>query len=403
MNGRRLLALTVDHGLSPDSAAWTGFARNAARQAGADWRGLSWTGPKPTSGLTAAARSARHRLIADAAREAGARVALFAHTADDIAESEVMRAEGSTLGRLRDWSPSPAWPEGRGLMLLRPMLGAGRMEVRNWLAGQGAAWIDDPANEDPGYARSRARASLLRGDGGRPHREAPLALARQNDSSAAVRANPRPSGAGAITIDRTTDAHALAAALVCVGGGARLPRKDRLDGLRARLARGDDFAATLCGARVEALGDQVRLTREAGEFARRPPPPLPMAAGVETVWDGRWAVTVDAPGWSVVPAAGRMGALSVSDRALLKALPPAARGSIPVLIRHDATAPVLAGTAGKATSLVEERLARALDRMTHERDPGDVLHGASPSKHLFSGAQITDDRALRRDQGPRRE
>lgn len=78
-----------------------------------------------------------------------------------------MRAEGSTLGRLRDWSPSPVWTEGRGLMLLRPMLGAGRGEVRDWLAGQGADWIDDPGNEDVRYARSRARAFLLpSGEGG---------------------------------------------------------------------------------------------------------------------------------------------------------------------------------------------------------------------------------------------
>ncbi|RZJ02335.1 MAG: tRNA(Ile)-lysidine synthetase, partial [Brevundimonas sp.] len=129
-NGRRLLALTVDHGLSPASADWTAFAEGAAREAGADWRGLAWTGPKPSTGLPAAARRARHGLVADAAREAGARVILFAHTADDIAEGEVMREEGSTLGRLRDWAPSPAWPEGRGLVLLRPMLDAGRAEVR---------------------------------------------------------------------------------------------------------------------------------------------------------------------------------------------------------------------------------------------------------------------------------
>jgi tRNA(Ile)-lysidine synthase len=160
-NGRRLLALTVDHGLTPDSSAWTTFAERAARAAGADWRGLCWTGPRPATGLSAAARSARHRLIADAAREAGARVILLAHTADDIAEGEVMRAGGSTLGLLRDWSPSPVWPEGRGLMLFRPMLGAGRREVRDWLAGQGANWIDDPGNEDPRFARSRARQALI--------------------------------------------------------------------------------------------------------------------------------------------------------------------------------------------------------------------------------------------------
>ncbi|HZV85188.1 MAG TPA: ATP-binding protein, partial [Brevundimonas sp.] len=55
-NGRRMLALTVDHGLTPESAVWTVFARDAARAAGADWRGLDWSGPRPASGLQAAAR-----------------------------------------------------------------------------------------------------------------------------------------------------------------------------------------------------------------------------------------------------------------------------------------------------------------------------------------------------------
>ena len=421
-NGRRLLALTVDHGLNPDSAAWTAFAERAAREAGADWRGLYWTGPRPATGLPAAARMARHRLIAEAAREVGARVILFAHTADDIAEGEVMRAEGSTLGRLRDWSPSPAWPEGRGLMLLRPMLGAGRRGVRDRLKGQGAAWIDDPGNEDLKYGRSRARRSLYLlplGEGGTRPAQAgwedeglrrqeldppkPLTLSRKDDRFALVRSSPLPLGEGSLKVDRDTDARTLSSALVCVGGGDRLPRGDRLDAVRSRLQSGDNFTATLCGARIEARGDQVLVTREAGEFIRRPRPPLPLAPGEEAVWDGRWAITVDSPGWSVAPAAGRMAALSDADRAVLRALPPAARGAAPVLIRNDATAPVLAGTTGRAASLVEERLALALDRMTHERDLGGVLHGASPRNHLFSGADITDDRALRRTQGPRRE
>ncbi|MDQ3124553.1 MAG: PP-loop family protein, partial [Pseudomonadota bacterium] len=304
-------------------------------------------------------------------------VVLFAHTADDIAEGEVMRAEGSTLGRLRDWSPSPAWPEGRGLMLLRPMLGAGRREVRDWLAGQGADWIDDPGNEDARFARSRARQALTE--------QPTLTLSRKDDRFALVRSSPLPMGERSISVDRDTDPHTLAATLVCAGGGDRLPRGDRLDAIHARLQSGEDFTATLCGARIEASDDQVLVTREAGEFLRRPRPPLPLSPGVETVWDGRWAITVDSPGWFVAPAAGRMSGLSDADRAVLKGLPPAARGSMPVLIRNDATAPVLAGRAGTAMSLVEERLALALDRMTHERDLGGAIHGASPRNHLFSG------------------
>lgn len=191
-------------------------------------------------------------------------------------------------------------------------------------------------------------------------------------------------GEGSFLLDRSAEAAVLAAALVCAGGGERPPRGDRLTALLTRLRSGEDFTATLCGARIEAGGDQVFVTRESGELIRRPPPPLPLTPGVEAVWDGRWALTAIDPDWSVVPAAGRMAALSGPDRAALKALPPAARGGQPVLIRNGGGAPVLAQTAGRARSLVEQRLALALDRMTHERDLGVVFHGATPPNPLFS-------------------
>ncbi|MDY6925016.1 MAG: tRNA lysidine(34) synthetase TilS [Pseudomonadota bacterium] len=413
-HGRPLLALTLDHGLDPDSPRWTVFARDAAHAAGADWRGLTWLGPKPAAGLPAAARAARHRLIADAARAAGARVVLFAHTAGDVAEADWMRAEGSTLGHLRDWSPSPAWPQGRGLMLLRPMLDVGREELREWLKGQGLGWIEDPANDDPKYARSRARAFLLPmgGDGSHcdpstggaePRRmrvdgssgeaapgQPPLTLSRKDDGRAAVRSSPLPMGEGTLELGRDVDAHTLAAALVCAGGGDRPPRGDRLQRLLSRLRSGETFTAALCGARIEASPDQVLVTREAGEFARRPLAPLPLPPGEETVWDGRWALTAAGPGWTVCPAAGLMAKLSKADRVRLDGLPPAVRGGVPVLIRNDATAPVLAGDDVRTRSLVEERLALALDRMTHETQLKSRAHGATLRNPLFSDADIIE-------------
>ncbi len=303
-----------------------------------------------------------------------------------------MRAGGSTLGRLRDWSPSPAWPEGRGLMLLRPMLDAGRAGVRDWLVSRHADWIDDPANDDPKYARSRARAALrLSGEAsarraGGEAAPGPLTLTpeRKDDGGDAVSTGPLPTGEGWFQLPRGIDPRALAAALVCAGGGDRLPRGDRLTALLTRLGSGERFTATLCGARIAADGDHVLVTREPGELTRRPPPALPLDPGREVVWDGRWAVTTADSGWSVVPAAGRSAALSGADRALLKALPAAARGGQPVLIRHAGGAPVLAGTAAKARSLVEERRALALDRMTHERDLRHAIHGATSRNLLFS-------------------
>ncbi|MFN3932806.1 MAG: hypothetical protein ACK4JY_13805 [Brevundimonas sp.] len=197
-------------------------------------------------------------------------------------------------------------------------------------------------------------------------------------------------GEGTWTLDRALSAHTLAAALVCAGGGDRPPRGDRLQHLLTRLRTGETFTAALCGARIEASPDQVLVTREAGEFTRRPLPPLSLPPGEETVWDGRWALTAAAPGWRVVPAAGRMATLPKADRARLDALPRAARGGVPVLIRDGVTAPVLAGDDVKARSLVEERLALALDRMTHETHLESRAHGATLRNPLFSDADIIE-------------
>lgn len=358
--GRRLLALTVDHQLNPDSARWTRFAQAAAHDVGADWRGLDWTGDKPATGLAAAARTARHRLIAGAARKAGARVVLFAHTADDIVEADRMRDEGSTLGHLRDWSPSPAWPEGRGLMLLRPMLDARRGDIRAWLKQAGHDWIDDPANEDLRLTRSRARAELAQ-------EGTSFASTAATAPGALAEAVMHPVDA-VIRLDRSTSAATLAAALVCAGGGDRLPRGPRLARTLERLRAGEAFCTTLCGARLEADKDGVRIVREPGEFRRRPSPPLRLEPGMEAVWDGRWAVMVGEPGWSVVVSAGRQNRLPSPDRARLKAMPASARGARPVLIRNTSDAAVLAETIGAARSLVEQRLALRLGAVTHEDD-----------------------------------
>lgn len=371
--GRPLLALTVDHGLNPRSKDWTRFAGAAARAAGADWRALAWEGEKPTTGLTAAARAARHRLIAEAARVAGARIVLFAHTADDVAEADLMRAEGSTLGRVREWSPSPVWPEGRGLMLLRPLLEERRETLRAWLAGQGADWIEDPANADPRFGRSRARRALA---GTAPDGE--RGVGAMDGEGGGSHAGISATAEGTAWIARDVGARALAAAMVCVGGGATPPRGDRLARLVRRLRASEDFAATLCGARLEAHGETVVLMREAGELVRRPlappvlaPPvlaPLVLAPGVEAVWDGRFAFLARTPGWSVVPARGRLSALSAVDRSVIGALPVGTRGAFPVLIRDAEGGPVLASPQVERRGLVSERLRLALDETTHEDD-----------------------------------
>ncbi|AYG94198.1 tRNA lysidine(34) synthetase TilS [Brevundimonas naejangsanensis] len=411
--GRRLLALTVDHALHSDSAAWTRFAGAAARAAGADWRGLSWEGARGGSGVPARARAARHALLAETAREAGAGVILTGHTADDVAEGEWMRAHGANLGRLRDWSPSPAWPEGRGLMLLRPLLDERRETLREHLRARGLDWLEDPANADLRFGRGRARAALsseaLPLDAGRwgggvaaaaadqarqaptvPSREAHSQLSRARPRSFPHRGgretvfSPDLAWAGVLTISRDLSASALAATLLCAGGGATPPRGDRLAALQARLASGEDFVAVLCGARVEAAGARVLAMREPGEMRRRPPAPVALAPGRPAAWDGRFEITTDETDLRVEAAAGRLARLSDAERALLARLPAAARAAAPVLIGADGDRPVLAWGAAAVTALAPRRLALAVGETTQEEQLFHALDGETPPTDLFS-------------------
>lgn len=345
--GRRVIALTVDHGLNPASTGWTDRCRKTAARLGVDFRALHWTGDKPATGLPAAARQARHARLAEAAREAGASVLLMGHTADDLSESAAMRVEGSTVPDAREWAPSPAWPEGRGVFLLRPLLGVSRAALRAFLREAGEDWIDDPANEDLRFARARARAlqSSPRSGEGDPAEQRGGESAHRLPSTA-LPAVPLPSPAawGGLILPLTTPPSTLAAAALCAAGTARPPRGASLARIIAGLRRGDPFTVTLAGARIEVGWTDIIVMRDAGEITRGGLAPLDLPAGRTLVWDGRFEVTAAAPGLRLVPLAGLAAKLPESERKRLSVIPSAARPTLPVIFDGDGavSCPILA-------------------------------------------------------------
>src|SRR5436305_10505882 len=61
--GPRLVAVTVDHGLRAEAAREARDVKRLARSLGLSHRTMRWSGAKPKSGLPAAARIARYRLL----------------------------------------------------------------------------------------------------------------------------------------------------------------------------------------------------------------------------------------------------------------------------------------------------------------------------------------------------
>jgi tRNA(Ile)-lysidine synthase len=160
-HGPKLIAVTVDHGLRPESAREARAVKRLAHKLGVAHRTLRWSGKKPESGIQQAAREARYRLLADAARKAGARHILTAHTLDDQAETVLFRlARGSGIAGLRGMGREAPVPSFRGAVdscLVRPLLEIPKSRLLATLAAAKIPFADDPSNRDPRFTRPRLR------------------------------------------------------------------------------------------------------------------------------------------------------------------------------------------------------------------------------------------------------
>ncbi|MCA1400250.1 tRNA lysidine(34) synthetase TilS [Bradyrhizobium sp. BRP56] len=180
--GPRLVAVTVDHGLRPEAAREARDVKRLARSLELPHHTLRWTGPKPGTGVPAAARAARYRLLAQAARKHGATHILTAHTRDDQAETLLMRMlRGSGVAGL---SAMARETERDGVLLTRPLLDISKAQLIATLQKARIGFADDPTNRDRSFTRPRLRAlmPMLAAEGGDARNLARLAarIARAN-------------------------------------------------------------------------------------------------------------------------------------------------------------------------------------------------------------------------------
>lgn len=154
----RLLAVTVDHGLRPEAAQEALMVGRLCARLGVEHRTRHWLGDKPQTGLQEKARTARYALLAEEARAFGAGAIVTAHTADDQAETLLMRmAAGSGLTGLAGMAPRSAV---NGVALARPLLGIGKARLVATCEARGLSFVRDPSNDDPRFTRIRWRRLL---------------------------------------------------------------------------------------------------------------------------------------------------------------------------------------------------------------------------------------------------
>jgi tRNA(Ile)-lysidine synthetase-like protein len=144
----------VDHGIRSGSGAEAECVARLARDRGLPFRALSVSVAAGAS-LQDRARSARHGALRAEAARVGAQVIALGHTADDQAETVLMRA-------LAGASPKGLIAMGeRERGLVRPLLRVWREATTAYCAALGIEPLDDPSNADPRFLRSRVRHEVI--------------------------------------------------------------------------------------------------------------------------------------------------------------------------------------------------------------------------------------------------
>jgi tRNA(Ile)-lysidine synthase len=153
-----VIALTFDHGLRPGSATEAEQVKQWCAELGIAHHTLIWAGEKPATGIQAKARTARYDAMCQWCRQNNVAVLMTGHTADDQAETVLMRQQRT----LSDRSLAAIWPENEwlGVKLFRPLLNARRLTLRDYLQSLGQNWLEDPSNSNEAFERIRIRNGM---------------------------------------------------------------------------------------------------------------------------------------------------------------------------------------------------------------------------------------------------
>ena len=111
------------------------------------------------------ARELRYNFLARVARDTGGTAVALGHTADDLAETVMMRImRGSGIRGLRGMSEFSTWVSRDGsesVALFRPMLEVTKEDMVAYCRSHGIAFRDDPGNVLNRFTRNRIRHKLL--------------------------------------------------------------------------------------------------------------------------------------------------------------------------------------------------------------------------------------------------
>lgn len=153
-----VVALHFDHGLRLNSAEEALWVAQQLQPYHIPTITDRWASPDGESNLQQKARQARYRFFKQACDDTGLQAVFVAHSADDMAETLLMRlGRGSGLHGL---AVLPEVAQVQGVQVFRPLLKIRRADLRNYLQSRGQTWLEDPSNVNLKFWRPRVRNLL---------------------------------------------------------------------------------------------------------------------------------------------------------------------------------------------------------------------------------------------------
>ena len=300
--------VTVDHGLRADALDEARFVGDIMARHSIAHTILHWEGEKPSTGIQAAAREARYKLIHDWCVEKNIPNLILAHHMDDQAETFLMRlSRGSGVYGLASMTEQSQLMGGLGdIQLLRPLLHVPKERLQATLTSMGQDWVEDPSNSDLQYDRVKAREYLkgspllnlnsvkLAQTADRMQR-AKQALDYYAGELLAAAVVVYPAGYAEIDVKALcaapdeTGLRALARLVRHIGGAVYSPRYDKLERAYRALGSPDFKGQTLLGCQFTVSGDTVIVSRESAAIDEAP------WCG-DGLWDGRYIITQSGQG-----------------------------------------------------------------------------------------------------------
>ncbi len=155
----RLSCLHVNHGISPNAAAWARFCRALAADYELPCRVTKVDlGPHRSLGREGAARAARYAAL----RSERADFVVLAQHRDDQAETVLLQLlRGGGLPGLAAMPAATQQRDDAGPGLLRPMLDVSRENITAYAVARGLRWIQDESNADETLARNFLRRRVM--------------------------------------------------------------------------------------------------------------------------------------------------------------------------------------------------------------------------------------------------